>query len=65
MEKHKKVLIILGITASYILAVAVGGFVSLCLATGWVPFFGGIGPGIGQSKLEELENMRRRLEEQG
>ena len=57
MEKHKKVLIILGITASYILAVAVGGFVSLCLATGWVPFFGGIGPGIGQSKLEELENI--------
>lgn len=57
MEKHKKVLIILGITASYILAVAVGGFVSLCLATGWVPFFGGLGPGIGQSKLEELENI--------
>lgn len=57
MEKHKKVLIILGITASYILAVAVGGFISLCLATGWVPFFGGIGPGIGQSKLEELENI--------
>ena len=57
MEKHKKVLKILGITASYILAVAVGGFVSLCLATGWVPFFGGIGPGIGQSKLEELENI--------
>lgn len=56
MEKSKKVLKILGITASYILAVAVGGFVSLCLATGWVPFFGGIGPGIGQSKLEELEN---------
>ena len=57
MEKHKKILKILGITASYILAVAVGGFVSLCLATGWVPFFGGIGPGIGQSKLEELENI--------
>lgn len=57
MEKHKKVLKILGITASYILAVAVGGFISLCLATGWVPFFGGLGPGIGQSKLEELENI--------
>lgn len=57
MEKNKKILKILGITASYILAVAVGGFVSLCLATGWVPFFGGIGPGIGQSKLEELENI--------
>ena len=57
MEKNKKILKILGITASYILAVAVGGFVSLCLATGWVPFFGGLGPGIGQSKLEELENI--------
>ena len=57
MEKNKKILKILGITASYILAVALGGFVSLCLATGWVPFFGGIGPGIGQSKLEELENI--------
>ena len=57
MEKNKKILKILGITVSYILAVAVGGFVSLCLATGWVPFFGGLGPGIGQSKLEELENI--------
>ena len=57
MEKNKKILKILGITASYILAVAVGGFVGLCLAAGWDPFLGEIGPGIGQSKLEELENI--------
>ncbi len=42
-------------TLSYLLAVAIGTFAGICISTGWFPGVGNMGPGIGQSKLEELE----------
>lgn len=55
MEKQPKWVKILLRVLTYVLVAALASFATLCVATGWFPGLGGIGPGIGQSKLEELE----------
>lgn len=52
MKEWQKVTLLV---SSYVLLAAVCVLVTLCLCTGWLPGASQAGPGIGQSKLEELE----------
>lgn len=52
MKKWQKVTLLI---ATHVFVAAMCVLVTLCLCTGWLPGASEAGPGIGQSKLEELE----------